>query len=442
MFLSRSPGVRLGLGLAQRSHAAREVNGVRNEKFGIGMLATVASVVVLTTACASENVNADVAESSTDELTSSPAFYTPPATLPSTNGALIRSEPLKVKLDPAGAANVALTATRILYRSTARDGGAIAVSGSVLVPKAPWIGPGRRPVIGYGVGTQGIGDTCAPSRQFSDGLEYEGLFMAGLLARGYAIAVTDYEGLGTPGMHTYMDRVSQGHTVLDAVRAAQHLKGSGLGADSPVALYGYSQGGGAAASAAELAESYAPELDIKGTAAGAVPADLGVIPAKLDGTIWAEFLWFAIAGVSASYDYDIKPLLNASGLAFYENISDDCVFDLGNSALKRSNKYTANGESLADLIKNDPFKKMIDDQRIGRLKPNAPVLLTHSMLDDTIPYSVGKQLAADWCSLGATVRFSPNLTPLHVGGMLNNATEVYGFLEARLAGLPAPSTCR
>ena len=44
-----------------------------------------------------------------------------------------------------------------------------------------------------------------------------------------------------------------------------------------------------------------------------------------------------------------------------------------------------------------------------------------------------------WC--GANVRLSSNLTPLHLGGMLNNATEVYGFLEARFAGLPAISNC-
>jgi hypothetical protein len=416
---------------------------MKKAKFGPGALAVVASAVLLSTACTSESAGEE-ADTTSDDLTSGnlPAFYLPPSPLPKNNGDLIRHEPLKAKLDPANAASVSVTATRILYKSTSRDGSAIAVSGTVLVPKARWIGPGTRPVIGYAVGTQGIGDSCAPSREFSGGIEYEGLFMAGLLARGYALAITDYEGLGTPGMHTYMVRASQGHTVLDAVRAAERLPGSGLSRSSPVALYGYSQGGGAAAAAAELAGSYAPELQVKGTAAGAVPADLSVIPAKLDGSIWAEFLWFAIAGVSASYNYDITPMLNADGLAFYKKISEDCVFNLGNSAMKKSQNYTASGESLAELVKVDPFRTMIDDQRIGRIKPSAPVLLTHSILDDTIPYSVGKQLAKDWCGLGANVRFSPNLTPLHVGGMLNNATEVYGFLEDRFAGRPMTSTCR
>lgn len=370
-----------------------------------------------------------------------PPFYEAPATLPERNGDVIRHEPMSYLLDPAGAAGLHHSATRVLYRSTNRTDDPIAVSGTVLVPRTPWIGPGKRPIIGYAVGTQGIGDDCAPSRLFSEGIEYEGVFMAGLLARGYALAVTDYEGLGTDGMHTYMDRASQGHAVLDMVRAAQRLPGSGLSSANPVGLYGYSQGGGAAASAAELAATYAPELKVKGAVVGAVPADLTVLPDNLDGSLWAEFLWFAISGLSASYDLDLAPYVNARGSEFLEEISDDCVFDLFNAALSNSTDFTVDGSSLAELSAQEPFRSILDDQRIGRIAPDVPVLVTHSRLDDTIPYRTGRQLARDWCDGGANVRLSTNLTPLHLGGMLNNSTEVYGFLEARFAGLPAISNC-
>ncbi|QYJ03438.1 lipase family protein [Nocardioides panacisoli] len=376
--------------------------------------------------------------SANDDL---PPFYVAPAELPPDNGDLIREEPMSYLLDPAGASDVAITSRRMLYRSTRRDGESHAVSGSVIVPKAPWRGPGRRPVIGYAVGTQGVGDRCAPSRQFSEGFEYEGLFMAGLLARGYALAVTDYEGLGTAGAHTYMDRLSQGRAVLDAVRAAQRMPGTGLDSSHPVGFYGYSQGGGGAASAAELAASYAPELDVKGTVVGAVPADLTPLPAHLDRGLWAEFAWFAVTGLAASYDLDIDPYLNDAGRAFAENVSDDCVFDLGNAAFRSSRDYTADGRSLAEITEEEPFASILDDQRIGRTKPSAPVLVTHSVLDDIIPYRVGKQLARDWCDEGARVRFTTNAYPGHLGGILDNATRVYGFFEARFAGLRAPSSC-
>jgi pimeloyl-ACP methyl ester carboxylesterase len=404
-------------------------------------LRRLAVVTALVTLGATTGAGVGAAPVHADDEPGRPAFYEAPATLPAADGDLVRHEPMSYLLDPAGVAGLHHRATRVLYRSTDRTGSPVAVSGTVLVPRAPWAGPGERPVIGYAVGTQGVGDACAPSRQFSEGFEYEGLFMAGLLARGYALAVTDYEGLGTAGMHTYMDRESQGHAVLDVVRAAQRLPGSGLSGRSPVGLYGYSQGGGAAASAAELAPAYAPELRIRGAVVGAVPADLGVLPENLDGGLWAEFLWFAISGLSASYDLDLTPYVNDRGRAFLAEISDDCVFDLFNAAFSRSTDFTVDGSSLDELAQEEPFRSILADQRIGLGRPAVPVLVTHSVLDDTIPYRVGRQLARDWCDRGATVRLSSNATPLHLGGMLNNATEVYGFLEARFAGLPAASSC-
>ncbi|WHF21740.1 lipase family protein [Kocuria rhizophila] len=46
--------------------------------------------------------------------------------------------------------------------------------------------------------------------------------------------------------------------MLDAVRAAQRLGVKGMDATTPVAAVGCSQGGGATASAVEMAPQYAP----------------------------------------------------------------------------------------------------------------------------------------------------------------------------------------
>lgn len=126
--------------------------------------------------------------------------------------------------------------------------------------------------------------------------------MTNLLNQGYALAVTDYQGLGTPGEHTYMNRKVQGTAVIDSVRAAQHLTGSGVPDDGPVAFVGYSQGGGGAASAAEMASTYAPELDLRGTFAGAVPADLSAVGANLDGGRYSMFAAYAMSGLAAGCD--------------------------------------------------------------------------------------------------------------------------------------------
>ena len=170
------------------------------------------------------------------------------------------------------------------------------------------------------MGTQGLADRCAPSRQLSAGSEYEGAFLSGVLSRGYAVAVTDYEGLGTPGVHTYMARRSQAAAVLDIGRAARQLPDLGVPAAGPVAVAGYSQGGGAAAAAAELAPAYAPELTLVGAVAGAVPADLAAVGESLDGGPYASFALYAVAGL-ADEPYAVRlrlrPWRSAAGLVVW-----------------------------------------------------------------------------------------------------------------------------
>lgn len=370
-----------------------------------------------------------------------PAFYETPAVLPSANGTVIRSQKVDFLLDPLDATSLVRNANRVLYKTTNRTGKAIAVSGTVLVPTTPWIGLGSRPVIGYAPGTQGMADRCAPSRLFSEGIEYEGIGIEGLLLRGYAVAMPDYEGLGTVGVHTYMDRLSQGRATLDAVRAAQRLSGTGLSPSSPVGLMGYSQGGGAAASAVELAPTYAPELKIKGAVVGAVPADLKAVATNLDGGLFSAFAFFALRGLAESYSVDMTPYLNAQGQATNAQVEQECVFDLFNHAFVKSQTLSANGQPMSALMAQEPFHTIVEQQRIGTIKPRVPVLVTHSVLDDTIPYAVGRQMAKSWCQKGANVRFSSNVAPLHVGGMVPHIAEALPFFEARFAGLPQLSNC-
>ncbi|CAB4962891.1 unannotated protein [freshwater metagenome] len=401
----------------------------------IASLFTILTATLVTGAVAPTTAHAAVAEPPR------PAFYETPASLPSANGALIRSEPMTFLLDPLDVTSLVRNAKRVLYKSTNRAGRAIAVSGTVLVPNAPWIGVGSRPVIGYAPGTQGMADRCAPSRQFSEGIEYEGIGIEGLLLRGYAVAMPDYEGLGTVGVHTYMDRVSQGRATLDVVRAAQRLSGTGLSSTSPVGLMGYSQGGGAAASAVELASTYAPELRLKGAVVGAVPADLTKVATNLDGGLYSSFAFFALRGLAASYDVDLSPYLNATGRATSDRVETECVFDLLNNAFVKSSTLSYNGQPMSTLMAAEPFKSIVAAQRIGTIKPRVPVLVTHSALDDVIPYSVGKQMAKSWCGKGANVFFSTNVAPLHVGGIVPQTVEALPFFEARFLGLPQISNC-
>jgi pimeloyl-ACP methyl ester carboxylesterase len=193
------------------------------------------------------------------------AFYKPPSPLPGKgHGGLIWARKLTGTAALKGGAGNRL----VLYRSTGIAGKAVAVSGTVSIPKgkAP---KGGWPVITWGHGTTGIADACAPSRDSASNpahttINYAYPLLQRWLKAGYAVVRTDYEGLGTPGDHPYLIGRSEGYSMLDMVRAARKLD-KRLG--KKVIISGHSQGGQSALWAASLAPKWTPELKVRGTVA-------------------------------------------------------------------------------------------------------------------------------------------------------------------------------
>ncbi|WP_158884236.1 lipase family protein [Amycolatopsis anabasis] len=378
------------------------------------------------------------------QAAAAPSFYDPPSPLPAgSNGDIIKHEPADFFVDPVKLIRAPASVRRIMYRSTDTHDRPIAVTGTVLTPTAKWDGPGERPIIGYAPGTQGVGDDCAPSKAMAAGLEYEGPFISGLLLRGYAVVVTDYEGLGTPGTHTYVNRAAEGHAVLDSIRAAQRLPEAKLPDAGPVGIAGYSQGGGASAAAAELHPSYAPELKVKGAYAGAVPADLAAVAKNLDGHYAVGFLGFALASMDYAYpELNIPDVLNDKGKQLFEQVKNECTVQaIAAHAFTRSSTLTRDGRPLAAYLGEEPYKSRVAEQLIGARKPTAPTLVVHSALDDIVPYEQGKTMAESWCARGTTVQFSTSIVPTHVGGAIAAFPEAFGWLNDRFAGKPAPDNC-
>lgn len=355
-------------------------------------------------------------------------------------------------------------AQRIMYRTTDAHGAATAASGTYFDASLPWIGAGPRPLVVLGPGTQGQGDQCAPSRLFQDGIhynapldfavEYEVLQVHALLSRGIDVVVTDYQGLGTAGMHSYVDRRAQGHAMLDAARAVKALPGSRIGDDNPIGFWGYSQGGGAAASAAEMQPSYAPDLDVRGTYAGGPPADLRTVAAALDGGLATGLLGYAVNSIYAGYPEtraDIDGALAPAGRQALDEIAAQCVPEtIARYGLHRTTEWTKDGRSLAELIDALPsVSAVVDEQRIGRSTPGSPVLIVQGRNDDLIPHNQATRLAADWCAQGATVEFRteeiPPIAPGFVVGhglpMVSGLPSALDWMTDRFDGVPARSGC-
>jgi dienelactone hydrolase len=393
-----------------------------------------------------------------------PAFYTPPATLPHADGTLVRSEPLPLALSlPSLRGPLPGRATRLMYKSTDANGQPMAVTGAYIEPTAAWKGGGPRPLVVLAPGTMGQGDQCAASMGLEHPIRfngrtvsvgYEDLSVYRLLASGTAVVVTDYAGLGaTDRLHTYVNRVDEAHAVLDAARAARAVPGASVTAASRVGLFGYSQGGGATAAAAELQPVYAPDVPLAGTYAGAPPADLSEVTRGIDGTELVGALGWSLNGFLQS-DPSLKPIadahLNAAGRAALADLSTMCVGDaIFHYAYQRSTRWTTDGSSLADIIAATPrLRAFLDTQRIGKLKPAGPVRVATGVNDNLVPHAQARELAVDWCAKGADVTYRPvglpNLvSPLinHVGPLLADQGEAVSWLTDRLAGRPARSTC-
>ncbi|MET8135151.1 lipase family protein [Streptomyces sp. NPDC005251] len=409
------------------------------------------------------------AAATTDDVVSRgvtiPAFYTPPVSLPSANGALVRSEPLPLALSLPGLDGpLPGTATRLMYRSTDSNGQPVAVTGAYIEPSAAWQGGGPRPLVAVAPGTMGQGDQCAASMGLQHPITlngetvsvgYEDLAIYRLLASGTAVVVTDYVGLGaTDRLHTYVNRLDGGHALLDAVRAARALTGASITSASPVGLFGYSQGGGASASAAELQPSYAPDITLAGTYSGAPPANLTDVIKGIDGSALAGALGWSLNGFLQS-DPDLRAVadahLNAAGKAALNDLSTMCVGDaiLG-YAFKKSTSWTTDGESVSELVENTPaLRATLDNQRIGNLEPTSPVRLATGIQDDIVPHAQARQLAVDWCRKGANITYDAiNLANLgdglltnHVAPLITDQGDAISWLTDRLSGRRAVSNC-
>ncbi|SEE34024.1 Prolyl oligopeptidase family protein [Gordonia malaquae] len=182
------------------------------------------------------------------------------------HGTLISKTPLEqsVTLPAAG------QAYRVLYASTDVHGKPAVSTGAIFLPKRPAPKGGYK-VLAWAHGTVGLGDNCAPSAQPRS--ERDVAYLGHWLNQGYAVVATDYVGLGTPGLMSYLSGAVQASSTVDSVIAAQK---AGLPLSRTWAIVGQSQGASAALNAARRATSISrgSGLDYRGVVATGTPANI------------------------------------------------------------------------------------------------------------------------------------------------------------------------
>lgn len=323
----------------------------------------------------------------------STSFYNTPSSIPSNaSGTVLRFETMNAPFPES-------QAWRVLYTSTGINGEPIAVSGMLFAPTGP-IPPGGRPVVSWAHPTTGIDDQCAPSRSPKPYDDVQGL--ADFLNLGWVVVATDYQGLGTDGMHPYLVGASEAQGTIDIVRAARNMNETG--ASSNYFVFGHSQGGQAALFAGQMASTYAPELQLLGVAAAA-PAGLLVPLFQADKNTAAGAVLGSYAVVSWSdiFGYDEASVVKSSLSDRVHAVSEKCV--VGGSRLSDIelgiNDLILKGRMwAADPATTAPWSNQFALNTAAQSPITTPLLLTQGTADKIITPSTTAELTAMYVAMG------------------------------------------
>jgi pimeloyl-ACP methyl ester carboxylesterase len=260
-------------------------------------------------------------------------------------------------------------------------------------------------------GTTGLGDAASPSAQPDPARELTLYFTPGsqtqldygipglqqFIDDNWVVVATDYQGLGSSGVHQYtVNRTN----AIDAVLVAKAARELPVGAGTKFGVIGWSQGGGSAAATVELDPADYGELTI----VGAVCMSPGVpsIAVKLPG------LGSALGGNDIPPDGHLFMILVGMATAFPDTLSlDDVltaagkrVFEQGwnvqpvhhlSDTLERAYKHE--GQVMAvDTTKIAAWMKAFNDASAAQRKPIAPVLVQIDQQIENGPCPVPWQL--------------------------------------------------
>ncbi len=338
-----------------------------------------------------------------------PAFDVPPSPLPAGKpGDIIRWRYMpftkNITKPPRGTQGF-----KFMYLSTSATGQPIAVTAYLLVPRGytPKQGVANRPIVGYGNEAMGLGDYCAQSRVLEYGHSGELALIEPMLKRGYAVVATDYEGLGTPAVHTFGVSVSAGHAILDSIRAARQLTEAGLPSEGPVALYGYSQGGQGIGRGLELAAGYAPDVKISAAAFGGTPTDPVRFSRFNSGKAFSAVNFAASAGYDAAYpELDLESFLNERGRIAMEHAYTACIESIFVLPFRMSSAYLNPG---MDPLTDPRWLKRFKENSIGYEPPapEIPVYYFHAVKDEAVPFTGASKLRRQYCKAGVQLTYVP-----------------------------------
>lgn len=319
-----------------------------------------------------------------------PLFYLAPEVLPAQPGVIIRKQSINTVLDAR--------AWRVLYTTTDAAGQITTASALFCLPKHE---QDDYDLLVYCHQATGIERRCAPSVHEKPALALAGLRQA--MAKGYAYLAPDYPGLGADGIHPFLIGEPTAQSVLDAIRAIQATTVATI--TNRTILWGYSQGGHAAAWAAGMQPSYAPELNLDGIILGSPaldPAELFTASedSPISRVIWAlsAVSWSRLTGISLTGAIKPEALPAVRETARHCFIGAEAIVGLAATDAMGGKPH------LIDPLNTEPFATMLTENR-APTKLYLPVLLVQGGKDVTVPPAQSKLMADEMKQYGTEVSY-------------------------------------
>ncbi len=354
-----------------------------------------------------------------------PSFYAVPNPLPGgPPGTLIKHQLVDVP-------GVEGTVYRVMYTSRNLQGHPVAVTGVVIVPTAP-APSGGYPVVSWGHGTNGMADICAPSLDPGNAVP----LVNDLLARGWEVTASDYQGEGTPGLMPYLAGKIAARDTVDIVRAARRFRAAH--ASDQYVVWGHSEGGQTAMYGLEIGPGYARSLHLDGVVAGAPPSQFQYIYQFLQNSPYRYYLFMAAGGLHAAYGdrAPLREVLTPLAMSKLPVLKKGCAAEVASAI---------DSYQLSDLVNTDPFQvpdwrtvlQLNDPEDFTSPSP-VPLLMIQGGDDEQIPVASTQLLENHLCSIGQKLERWVYPGQSHAGVIGPSMGDMIQWIADRFSGQPMP----
>lgn len=364
-----------------------------------------------------------------------PFYDEPPLRGDEAPGTLLKAKPFDVLFTGVEPGNV--SAWKIMYVTENLDGTRDISTGVLMIPE-----DGRdnatRSVVAYQEANDSVGPRCHPSSQWSGGAVGDASAWSALgplalmWGEGLATVISDVGNDADPAPHGVFAGKYAGKALLNGVRAAFAVDEAGLSEDAPVGIFGIAGGGVGGAFAAELAPTYAPELDIRATVLEGMVVDQRNFMRTADGSIGSGFAFATLLGLEPQYPrMELDEKLDPAGRALADAWRSTCQNNYFLTPFLPLDSLFVSGENPADIA---DFQHVYDDNRLGVSgTPDSKILITSCGADDSfmslVPAQDSRDLADAYRSRGTEVLYHPTdcSMQLMVTNLYRWGTDLFGM---------------